>query len=122
MKPIAFAFTLLAVLVSFGRLTGKAQAQFSADYQTNIISGVASNWPGNYYVGSNTVFDLLQIDSGGSLTNGTGWLGYESNALYNSALITGSGSVWKCNGDLYVGNSGGDCRLVIENSGVVYNS
>ena len=49
-------------------LSATAFAQFTANYQTNVISGVVSNWSGNYIVGSNTVFDLLRIDNGGVLT------------------------------------------------------
>src|SRR5208282_6588728 len=59
-------------------------AQYMDDFQTNIISGVTSNWVDNpanpnagYVVGSNFVDDALLINGGGVLSNGYGYIGYE---------------------------------------------
>ena len=41
--------TWLAVTV----LSSQTHAQFTGNNQTSIISGVTSNWPGDYHVGSN---------------------------------------------------------------------
>src|ERR1041384_2667500 len=58
-----------------------ALGQFTANNQTNTIS-VVSNWVSSagYIVGSNTVFDALQVINGGVLSNGTGIIGYEGSA------------------------------------------
>jgi len=70
-----------------------ARAQHTADYQAKIISGVTSNWTGNYLVGSNTFADVLLIQNNGVLSNGTGYSSYEAGSSNNSALVTGSGSL-----------------------------
>ncbi len=100
-----------------------AHAQFSADYQTNIISGVTSNWTGNYIVGSNTVFDLLRIENGGVLVDSdlysNGYIGYEPSASNNFVVVSGNSSVWSNNSVTYVGRSGSGNSLVASNGGVV---
>ena len=57
-----------------------SSAQYAGNSQTNIISGVVSNWTGDYLVGSNTFADALLIQNGGVLSNGNGYLGYEIGA------------------------------------------
>src|SRR6266568_5156151 len=69
-------------------------AQFTGNNQTNIISGVTSHWPGNYYVGSNYVFDALLIRNAGVLSNAVGSIGYAVGANSNTAVVSGGGSVW----------------------------
>ncbi len=99
-----------------------ARAQYTQNYQTNIISGVTSNWVGDYLVGSNTFADVLLIRNSGVLSNGYGYLGYEVSSSNNSVLVTGVGSVWSNSADLYVGYSGADNSLVISNGGQVINN
>ena len=100
-----------------------AQAQYTANFQTNIISGVTSNWGGSYNVGSNTVADVLLIQNGGTLSSDTGYLGYEIGSSNNSAVVTDTNSVWKGGivgvPYLYVGYSGAGNGLVISNRGRV---
>ena len=70
-------------------------AQYTANFQTNIISGVTSNWSGDYYVGSNTFRNVLLIENGGFLSSsGSGYLGYTVSSSNNSMVVTGLGSVW----------------------------
>ena len=57
-----------------------SSAQYAGNSQTNIISGVVSNWTGDYLVGSNTFADASLIQNGGVLSNGNGYLGYEIGA------------------------------------------
>ena len=71
-----------------------AHAQYTADFQTNAIIGVLSNWSGSYVVGSNTFADALVVQSSGALTNASGYLGYEASASNNSVLVSDGGSVW----------------------------
>jgi len=104
-------------------LTGSAQAQYTDNNQTNTISGVASNWVdnGTYVVGSNWVYDALNILNGGVFSNGVGYIGYEATASNNSVLVSGTGSVWSNTSYLYIGNDGSGNSLTITNGGTVYN-
>jgi T5SS/PEP-CTERM-associated repeat protein len=98
-------------------------AQYTADFQTNVISGVASNWPGSYYIGNTNSADALLIESSGVLADGGAYFGYSSNSCNNSVLVTGPGSVWSNGfGTLYIGNSGAGNSLAISQGGKVVNS
>ena len=118
--PLAWFVLALSCLFS----ATPARAQYSANNQTNTISGVSSNWVGNgsYVVGSNWVYDALLIQSGGVLSNGDGYIGYEAAANYNAAIVSGDGSIWSNNASLYVGWSGSGNQLIITNEGAVYNT
>jgi fibronectin-binding autotransporter adhesin len=117
---IAILMGALALL--FGT---SAHAQYTADYQTNIISGVTSNWSGDYIVGSsNTYADVLLIQSSGVLSNGSGSVGGPQNegGSSNVAVVSGPGSVWNNSDELYVGGGGGDAnQLIVTNGGAVYS-
>src|SRR5207247_2236473 len=84
---------------------------------------VVSNWVGNgtYVVGSNTFLNALIIQSGGALSNGDGYLGFETGGSNNTVLVTGSGSVCSNSADLRVGYAGIGNSLVISNQGAVFN-
>ena len=83
-KTILFMTVLLAA--------GTAPAQYTGSTQTNTISGVTSNWPGDYIIGSNTWHhDVLIVQNAGTLTNASGYLGYDAANSNNAALITGVG-------------------------------
>ncbi len=111
---------LIAGLLVGGSLTiHQVNAQFSANYQTNTISGVSSNWPGGYYVGSNTFGNGLVIQDGGVLSDTTGYVAGTLASSSNSVLVSGSGSLWSNAIDLYVGFQGSNNSLVISNSGQV---
>lgn len=89
---------------------------------TNIISGVISNWIGDYYFGSNSSCNVLLIKNVGALVDsGSGILGFTSSANNNAAVVTGTGSVWSNQADLYVGYSGTGNQLTISNGGAVFN-
>jgi T5SS/PEP-CTERM-associated repeat protein len=87
------------------------RAQYTADFQTNIISGVTSNWSGNYLVGSNTLANVLQIQDTGVLSNGTAYVGYDFASSNNSVWVTGTGSIWSNRLDLIVGHGGAEQQL-----------
>ena len=92
-----------------------SEAQYSADFQTNIISGVTNNWSGYYYIGG--IGDVLLVRSNGLLAcSGTGFFGNTFHGSNNSALVTGPGSVWS-NAGVLVGESGDRCSVVISNGG-----
>ncbi len=110
----------LAVLACLLRVPVPARAQFTADYQTNIISGVASNWSGDYIVGSNTVFDQLQIVNGGVLTGAfINVVGYSVSGSNNSVVVSGTGSVWKSSNATHVGYYASGNSLTISSAGRV---
>ena len=94
-------------------------AQYTANFQTNIISGVVSIWVGSYgdySVGSAYFADVLIIQNGGILSNRYGTGGYfQSNS--NTVLITGSGSAWVNEFDFSVGYSGRVNQVAIESGG-----
>ena len=96
-----------------------SEAQYTADFQTNIISSVTSNWVGNYYVGNTNFADVLLIQNSGVLSNGLGYVGYEVGSSNNSVLVTGTGAVWRCNRDLSIGFRGAGNSLLISNGGRV---
>jgi len=79
------------LLISIALTASFAHAQFTANFQTNIISGVISNWTGNYIVGSNTYADALVVQNSGLLSNRYAYIGYEAYSTNNSVLVTGSG-------------------------------
>src|SRR5262252_7922554 len=107
------SFALLALA-----LPNPSRAQFTGNNQTNIISGVTSNWPGSYYVGSNYVFDALFILNGGVL-NASGSIGYTATAKSNAVVVSGNGSVWNTGSGLAVGGLGAGNSLLISNGGAV---
>ncbi len=119
MKQFFVAVFWSVVLFFF---TNSAHAQFTSNFQTNIISGVRSNWAGfgAYNVGSNTFFDTLIIQNGGALSNFDGVIGNLGPASNNTAIVTGTGSVWTNYDVLAVGASAPGNSLVISNGGLVY--
>src|SRR6266699_1955811 len=97
-----FTITCFALLAL--ALPNETHAQFTGNNQTNIISEVTSNWPGNYYVGSNYVFDALFIQNSGALTNASGIIGYTAAAKSNLVIVSGSGSIWKNTNTISIGS------------------
>jgi len=105
-------------------LAAQARAQFTADYQTNIISGVISNWIGPYRVDHQHTF--LRIDSGGELSDTNGLV--DSSGLGppphfvsspNGVLVTDTGSIWSNQHYCYIGETTFGNSLVISNGGQV---
>ncbi len=82
---------------------------------------MTSNWAGNgsYVVGSNTVFDTLQLLSAAVLSNGTGVVGYSPGSTNNVAIVSGTGSLWKNSVNLFVSFLGSENALIITNGGRV---
>jgi fibronectin-binding autotransporter adhesin len=122
MKTRQHRFSLSrAVLTGVGCvfiLSATARAQYTADFQTNTISNVTSNWSGNYLVGSNTFADVLLIQNSGVLSNGFGSLGQEVSSSNNSVLVTDPGSVWSSDW-VTIGYYGAGNRLAITNGGQI---
>ena len=97
-----------------------AQAQYIADYQTNTIDGVVSNWNGRYVVGSNNVFDVLRVINGGVLTNIGVRLSAVATASNNLVVVDGNNSRLVNTGDaVYVGTQSSGNMLIITNGGTM---
>jgi T5SS/PEP-CTERM-associated repeat protein len=110
----ALGFCLTAVEIASG--------QYSSNFQTNNYNAVTNNWPGNYLVGSNTFADVLRIINAGVLSNGTGFVGYETSSSNNVAYVTGGGSIWTNKSNVYVGYTGAGNGLAIVSNGAVYSA
>ena len=120
--PRGYLIAVFLILIALG--SQLSEAQFTASFQTNIISGVTSNWFGDSYdVGnSSNVADLLLIQKSGMLVDGNGQVGYYSTTSNNTVIVSGSGSVWSnagVSGFVTLGREGSGNRLVISNGGWV---
>ena len=73
------------------------------------------------YVGLNGPANSLVISNGGRVINTDGYVGSNPGSDNNSALVTGTNSVWTNSGDLYVGYFSVGNSLVISNGGRVIN-
>ena len=95
MKRMTRKSILTFIFVALGVMASESQAQFTANFQTNTVSGVTSNWVGNgtYVVGTNFTFDALRIINGGVLSNGTGYIGFAVGGSNNVAVVMGTGSI-----------------------------
>ena len=93
--------------------------QSRADFQTNIISGFATNY--SFFPTGFEKFDALFILNGGSVSSGPTRIGYESGANSNLVVVSGIGSAWT-NVGAYIGFFGSGNRLVISDGGRVVSS
>jgi T5SS/PEP-CTERM-associated repeat protein len=118
MQATRHYFPTIVVLISLWAGLQPVSGQYTSNYQTNTISGVASYWTGDYLVGSNTLADVLLIKSGGALTTADGYVGYLAASVSNSVMVAGAGSVWT-NGFMYFGYDGAWNTMVISNAGSV---
>ena len=123
MHRVRHTYLKVGLLVGIVLASRSSEAQYTANYQTNTISGVTSNWAGDYVVGNNYIFDALLVTNSGALSSsGDSYIGYTVASSNNSVLVSGSGSVWTNSGDIYVGDDYGyGNSLVISNGGKVFN-
>jgi hypothetical protein len=77
------------------------RAQYTANYQTNIISGVTSNWTGNYYVGNSTFADVLLIRNSGDDELDIGYAGAGNSLVINNGgqMVSGYRDGYDGSGD-----------------------
>jgi T5SS/PEP-CTERM-associated repeat protein len=113
---------IVALMVGSATASRTSKAQYTDNYQTNTISGVISNWLGDYIVGGANFADALLIQGGGVLHDANGYLGQSASSSNNTVLVSDSGSVWSNSGSLTVGYNGSDNQLIISNGGAVYSS
>jgi T5SS/PEP-CTERM-associated repeat protein len=111
---------LVIVVLALLPVGAWAQDPFGASSVTNTISATTSNWTGTAYnIGSNYVFDVLELTGAGVLSNGNGVIGLTAIAHSNKVVVTGAGSYWRNAGSLTVGGSGSWNSLVVSNAGTV---
>ena len=87
------------------------------------VAGTGSMWnnSGILYVG-NQGTGTLNVNTGGSVSNTTGYIGYNVAGL-SAATVTGGGSKWANSSSLYVGyTNGGTGTLNVSNGGYVSNT
>lgn len=118
MHRVRRGYLIAGILTAILFSSQPIRAQYAANFQTNIISGVVSNWVGNYFVGSNTFADALLVSGAGGLSNFNTYVGYEANSSNNTILITGIASALNVS-NLYVGFRGPNNSLIISNGGQV---
>jgi T5SS/PEP-CTERM-associated repeat protein len=97
----------------FGEFPGRSNG-------TVTVTGTGSTWSNtnDLFVG-NSGTGVLNISNGGTVSNGTGQMGYNFGAD-GTAAIDGAGSTWTNNGLFYVGGEqGGNGVLNITNGGRV---
>lgn len=82
---------------------------------------MVSNWSGPYFVGYDTAFNLLRVENQGELSHADALVGYEATAVNNTAIVDGSGSIWKMD-FLVIGRSGSGSQVVVTNGGHVENA
>lgn len=107
----------LAIIALLALSGSASQAQFSASFQTNTISGVISNWTGNYVVGGGSLSNDVLSLSGGATLNDSEAL-FEGNG-FNSVSVMGSGTLWASSSILVVGVNSRSNVLTVSNGGVV---
>jgi T5SS/PEP-CTERM-associated repeat protein len=113
------ALILIGILIT----SRPSQAQYTSDYQTNIISGVTSNWTGDYYVGVRNANDALLIQNSGVLSDRSGGVGLYlwPSTRNNLVLVTGSGSAWSNEYEMDIGLGTSGNELIITNGGAVFD-
>jgi T5SS/PEP-CTERM-associated repeat protein len=125
-NPVCSVFAI--VLLTGVLFNPSSYAQYTGYNQTNLISGVTSNWVGDYVIGygqsdAQSSLDALLIQNGGVLSNGNGSVGGDNESVGNAAIVSGSGSTWNNSGTLNIGNGDLDNndQLIIAKGGTVYD-
>jgi len=88
------------------------------------VSGAGSYWSNNVIlvIGGNGTFNQMIITNGGVVYSALGYIGNNSTARDNAALVTGTGSVWNSGSILYVGDTSAGNQLNVANGGAVFSA
>lgn len=87
-----------------------------------LITGAGSLWNlrDELRIGESGPDNQLIISNGAAVLNGgLAILGADMSASRNSALLTGTGSTWLINSNLFVGSNGALCQLTVTNGATV---
>ncbi|HXR03916.1 MAG TPA: hypothetical protein VN836_04330 [Verrucomicrobiae bacterium] len=92
-----------------------------SDSNSVLVVGAGSIWTNNadVYVGCFGSGNSLVISNGAKVNDDWGTIGYDTNSIYNQALVAGAGSVWSNNTVTFVGDFGSSNTLVIRDGGRV---
>jgi len=88
-----------------------------------IVTGTNSLWSnGGVFVGWFGAGNWLVVSNGALVRSGGGSLGEESGGNNNTAVVTGSGSVWSNTASLYVGKNGAGNQLLVSNAATAFTA
>ncbi|MBI5397172.1 MAG: PEP-CTERM sorting domain-containing protein [Verrucomicrobia bacterium] len=103
-------------------ILGPLASESEAETFTNVLDGVVTNAGGAFFVGSNGAFNVLIITNAAALTDTSGTIGNSAISSNNTALVTGSGSIWTNSINLIVGRTGSFNQLSILDGASVFNT
>jgi T5SS/PEP-CTERM-associated repeat protein len=88
-----------------------------------LVTGSGSLWTnsGDLYLGYTGSFNRLMIANTGMVANSMTYIGFQTAASNNNAMVSGNGSVWETSNGFGVGYGGAFNSLVITNGGAVLN-
>ena len=91
-----------------------------SDSNSVLVVGAGSIWTNNadMYVGCFGTGNSLVISNGGRVNDDWGTIGYDTDCIYNQALVAGAGSTWS-NSTVVVGDYGSSNSLAIRAGGLV---
>ncbi len=110
-------FTLFTALL----MSSAVASEYTNIVDDGIARTITNAWDagGDMIVGDTNPSNLLQIISGGSLTNLDAYIGNTETSSDNAVSVIGTNAVWLNHGTVYVGNEGSDNTLTITNGGFV---
>ncbi len=121
------SFTLLvltnnALLINSGH--GHIGRNAGANSNSVRLTGANARWlkSGDLFVGQDGVGNQIVVTNGGVVRGNRGFLGVFFTSSNNLAVVTGAGSLWTNQAELYVGDGGVGNRLVVSDGGVVHNT
>ncbi len=104
--------------------TGYIGRSAGSDHNSVLVNGNRSVWTnsGALYIGTDGSGNSMSIEDGGRVEDYAGYIGDDAASGNNSALVTGTNSVWHNRAELMVGLGGSGNSLRIEGGGRVENT
>jgi fibronectin-binding autotransporter adhesin len=109
---------------SSGRI-GTDSSYNVAEFNLVLVTDPGSLWTNGsaLSVGDTGSYNQLIISNGGMVIDTDGFIGHNLQLTSNNVVtVTGPGSVWDNQNNLYIGYSGRGNQLIISNGGTVYNN
>lgn len=109
----------LTIMASFILAAPLAVVSSADDNTTTVFGdGSSTNLGGSLTIGDTGTNNVLIISNATTVANTTGTVGNAASANFNSALVTGAGSVWSNSAAFfYIGNTGSFNQVTITNGG-----